>query len=363
LDLALQSSSGLRPASIYIGAQLMGLLGPLLILGILAFTRLPDIGGVFGGAVPTAPPSEEDAALIALIGLAAVVAATGFVALAVDSQLMAASLLAAQSTGRSISLREAVIRARQTFWKVIGASLLVGLPLAALSFGLTELFAPTLGRDTEGTALAAGAVTMLVGLPFVYITTGIVLGEVGALESIRRSIGLARARWRLALVVALFGAAIGYIELFALGAGGDILVRVATTLGLGFESGALTTFVTLCLVLVGLLALGSLTFTIAALTTAPQVVAFLALTGYAGGLDRARDVARALESGAVQVAHDRPIEPASLGPAPGSGFTGWARPSVTDAPRFRWVTIPMLAAIGLAVLASLAGIANVVGRG
>lgn len=359
-DLALHTSSRLRPASIYIGAQVMGLLGPLVILVILAFVRLPEIGELFEGVQPVAPPSEQDAVLIVLIALAAMVAAIGFIALAVDSQLMATTLLAGQSAGRPVSLRESVVRARQTFWTLIWASLIVGVPLALLSFGLTELFAPILGRGTEGTTLAASAVTTLVGLPFVFITTGIVLGEVGSIESIRRSIRLARARWRLAVVVALFGAAIGYIQLFALGAGGDILVRSAMGLGLGFEGGALTTFLTLCLLLLGLLALGSLTFTIAALTTAPQVVAFLALTGYAGGLERARENARAVPAPSAQA----PVREVALeAPGPTAGLSAWDLPAATAVPRFRWVTIPMMLAIALSVLASLAGVANVVGRG
>jgi hypothetical protein len=90
-DLALQTSSRLRPASIYIGAQVMALLGPLAILVILAFVRLPEIGDLFGGAQPVAPPTEQDAALIVLIGLGAMVAGLGFLGLAVDSQLMASS--------------------------------------------------------------------------------------------------------------------------------------------------------------------------------------------------------------------------------------------------------------------------------
>ncbi len=69
------------------------------------------------------------------------------------------------------------------------------------------------------------------------------------------------------------------------------------------------------------MAFGSLNFTIAAIVAAPQVAAFLGLTYYAGGLDRARDL-----------------------PA--------------NAPRFRWVTRPMVVAIILVGLFSAIGLSG-----
>ena len=102
-------------------------------------------------------------------------------------------------------------------------------------------------------------------------------------------------------------------------------------LGLGFEGGALTTFLTLCLLLLGLLALGSLTFTIAALTTAPQVVAFLALTGYAGGLERARESARTVPAASAQ-APVQDVAPEAPGPA--AGLSAWICPRPPRRPGF-----------------------------
>lgn len=351
-DLVLRASGPLRSASIYIGVQAMALVGPLAILGLLAFTRVPEFGELFATAPEQgAEPRPEDAALLLLIVLAGLVAIVGFIALAVDSQLIAVALLAGESRRQRLTLREAVIRARQTFWTVTVASFLIGIPIGIVGLVVGEVLAPILGPANEATTLLASAVGTLLGLPFGYVVAGVVLGEVDSVETIRRSVRLARARWRLAFVIALFGAAIGYIQLFALGAGGDILVRIATSLGLGLDGGPATTFLTLCVLLAGLLALGSLTMTIAALIAAPQVVSFLGLTGYAGGLERARERARTFDS---------PAESPPRATLPATPM--WGPATGAPRPRFQWVTIPMIVGIVLGVLVSLAGIANVADR-
>jgi hypothetical protein len=77
-----------------------------------------------------------------------------------------------------------------------------------------------------------------------------------------------------------------------------------------------------------------------AVLTAPQVVAFVGLTHFVGGLDAARLPAQ--------------DTPAALAPPPmvGTGPTGW---TVSRPPeRFRWLSRPMLAGVaamtGLAIL-------------
>ena len=118
--------------------------------------------------------------------------------------------------------------------------------------------------------------------------TGIVLGDVGASEAVRRSTRLARVRWRLAIAVSAVGAVVGFLELFATGAGIDILARLGGALHLGFDTATGTVALGI-VVMAGVLAVGSLTFTLAALRDAPQVVAFLGMTGYGAGLDRSRE--------------------------------------------------------------------------
>ena len=87
---------------------------------------------------------------------------------------------------------------------------------------------------------------------------------------------------------------------------------------LGFDSTAGTIALSL-VVLTGVLAIGSLTFTLTALRDAPQIVAFVGMTGYGAGLDRSRRV----EGSRLPV---------------------------------RWISIPMAIAIAIGALAGVAGV-------
>jgi hypothetical protein len=98
----------------------------------------------------------------------------------------------------------------------------------------------------------------------------------------------------------------------------DILSRFGSMLHLGFDSSGGTIALAL-VVLVGVLAVGSLTFTLTALRDAPQVVAFVGLTGFGAGLDQSRR-------------------------KDGVPFS------------VRWISIPMLIAIGLGAFVGLAGV-------
>jgi hypothetical protein len=186
-------------------------------------------------------------------------------------------------------------------------------------------------------------------MPFAYMTTGIIVGNVGAVETLKRSFRLARARPRLALVIALFATAVSVIQTFALGAGGDALLRVSEFLHLGFESGPILTLLSVVLILAGVVAIGSLTFTISAIAVAPQVVAFLGLTHHDAGLDLAR----------------QPVAPASVvAPvvppvAPEAPVSTWN--TSTPAAETRLVTLPMLALAAIAALVAVAGITGIPG--
>jgi hypothetical protein len=129
------------------------------------------------------------------------------------------------------------------------------------------------------------AIDILVSAPFAYVAAGIVLGAVGARESVRRSWRLARARWRLALLIGVVNTAVTYVAGFAVGAGGDILIRLGTAFGLGASMGPVQIVVLAAIVVLAIVSIGSLIMTVAALTVGPQVVAFLGLTGYSSGLD------------------------------------------------------------------------------
>jgi hypothetical protein len=319
LDLSLSANRQLRGASVYIGLLTLALVGPFVII-VLAFAASQ---GGFGwledmllGIEPNLLPVDNSVATYLVIS--ALVATVGFFVIGIESQIIAAAILGGRALGRPMSLREALHRSRQVFWRVVGASLLVGfllvLPNVILNYVLSQAFDPT----SEAPTVIATAIGALLAAPFAYIVTGIVLGDVGAGEAVRRSTSLARARWRLAIAVTSVGAVMAYIQLFAIGAGVDILTRFGSMLHLGFDSPGGTIALTL-VVLIGVLAVGSLTFTLTALRDAPQVVAFVGMTGYGAGLDGSRR----------------------------TDGTPW---------RVRWISVPMLIAIGLGAFVGLAGV-------
>jgi hypothetical protein len=315
LQLASAGSAELRRASLYIGLLTLGLLGPALIYGlaVLVHFRITDVQSLDG-------LFSDRAMLAAFVGFEAlgVGAILGFLAVTIDGRVIAISLLAARAGEQAFSLREATIRAREAFWRVVGASFLVGIVSVAVQFTVLLLLGDVNGSN-QGAALLATFVATLVVAPFGYAATGIVLGDVGATESIRRSVGLARARPSIAVVVALFTFVASALQTFALSAGLEVVVRVGQFLHLGIDAGWLA----LALMIVGILAfvvaLGSLAFTVSAIVVAPQVAAFLGLTFYAGGLDHARRAASAR-------------------------------------PTFRWITLPMALLMTVLALGALWGI-------
>jgi hypothetical protein len=343
LDLSLHASRRLRPASIYIGLQYLAVLGPVVLLFVAILVANPDFGDLMGRLALRDPLGPSDAERVGgwflLLAPGSIIATLALIALSVDSQIVALLILGGQLVGRPVGLRAAITMARARFWAVIRAGLLIGIPTVILNLILTAAFGPILGTNTEGTALAAAILSTFALLPFVYTSAAVVLGEVGAMEAAKRSVRLERSRARLAVLIAVFSAAIGYIQLFALDSGGSILIRVGETVGLGFDRGPAAASATIVLILAAIVALGSLSFTVTALAAAPQVVAFMALTGYTGAIDRTR----AMESAA------RPPELA----------VGWAPPP----PRRRagWISRPMLAGIVIGIVVAAFGITTVLG--
>ncbi len=322
LDLCVAASSELRRASVYIGLLTLATVGPFAAV-ILAFGAAQGGFDWLADAVLGIPPNLRpvDPTVPGLIWLTAFVAVIGYVVVSIEGSVMAAAILAGRTVGRSLTMREALRRSRQSFWRVVRASFLVGLLLAIPSILLNLALAEIFGVQSEAATIASTVLGAIVGAPFAYVVTGVVLGDVGASESVRRSTRLARARWRLAIAISSVGAVVAYIQLFALGAGVDILSRVGTMLGVGFDSGVGGTLALTAVVLIGVLSVGSLALTLAALIVAPQVVAFFGLTAYGAGIDQAREG------------------------------------SVTRPTAVPWVTVPMGIAIVVGILAGLAGVA------
>ena len=327
LQLALGSSVAIRRASIYIGLLSLGAFGPAAILLLIGLARLlndPATARTLTGGDPTLlffeqPELIQPLTLLYAVGVVGVVL---LIAISIDAQAIAISLLGGSASERPLRLSEAVTRARQTFWRLFWSGLLVGVISAFISFVIAWPFLRPLDTN-QGISFIGTVIATLAVSPFAFAATGIVLGDAGAIETLRRSVRLFRARPRIALVVALFTLVTSAIQTLALGAGADIAFRVADFFHLG-EGGAALILPGI-LVLAFIVAFGSLTFTIAAIVAAPQVSAFLGLTFYSGGLDKAR--------------------------APAGG----------PPRRVRWVSIPMsivMVGLGIVVVLSVPAIAS-----
>jgi hypothetical protein len=322
LQLAVDASGAIRRASIYIGLLALGALGPAVVLLLLAIGRLLALPG-FADTVVSDPRLlfYEHPEVVEPLLTVYVLVLVGFLviaAISIDAQAMAITMLGGQASERPVRLWEAVVRARQVFWRLFGAGFLVGLANLVVTLAVTLPFIRPLDSNT-GLSFIASMIGALAVTPFAFAGTGIVLGDVGATEALRRSVTLFRARPRIAFVVTLFTLVTSAIQTFAIGAGADAAVRVGELMHLGLDQGALALVLTVAIVLAFIVAFGSLTFTIAAIVAAPQVAGFLGLTHYARGLDRA-------------------LAPED---APPRGF--------------RWVTLPIIATmLGLLALGGLA---------
>jgi hypothetical protein len=324
LDLALASSSEIRRASLYVGLLTLALAGPAVVL-FLVFARqqggleeaVESFSSRFGVPIRSG--------VLAPLGVSALFASLGLFGVIVEAQIIVTAILGGAATGRRMAVREALRLSRLVFWRVLGAAILVGILSLIVSVATTALLHPTSVTASERSEIWQLAAQAIATTPFAFFLTGIVIGGVGPIESLRRSVRIARARWRLAILVASAGAVIAFVQAFALGAGLDLLVRVGTAAGLGL-SGSVPAFVlTGFLVLAAVMAIGSLVVTVNALIVAPQVVVFIGMTGYSAGLDRASPA----------------MDPPRYNP------------------RLRLVTWPMIILIVLAWLAALAGLMTV----
>ncbi len=289
LDLLTRTDSGLRSASFYIGFMLLLTVGPALALfvAVLLTAGGETFGPLFDPAYDPAVVelAEPPGAWAGWLSLAILPAALGYIAAGVDARILATAVIGGRAEGRPLRLRESIAIVRRRFWRVLGAEIVIGvvayLATLLVSFGVILTIGPVAALD-YGIQVLVG---LVVGAPFVYVTAGIVLGEVGVVESIRRSFGLVRARKGLAVVVTLFGILSQLLVVLGLGAGLDAVLRVA--IGAGVDETfppALGVLVTAAFTF----ALGTLVFLVEAIAAAPAVYAFTALTHYTRGLELGR---------------------------------------------------------------------------
>jgi hypothetical protein len=313
LDLLAQSSGDVRRGSFYIGLLVTGTVAPFALLvwrvsvDFEALSIAERINRLTGGVQLA-------------INASLIVAAIGLLIAFIESRAVAVTLLAARLEGRPLGLRDAVERSRRVFWRIVRATILTTVPLFLVQRAMEELAAGAFRGVSEVSVISAGIVTTILLAPFAYVLTAIVLGDVGAFAAILASIRLFRAGKLAALVVALFAWGAQLLTSFGVVAGLDLVLRAAGLTSLFSSSDAAAAALT-ALVLVALVfAVGTLLFTVAAISNAPQVVMYLALTNQAPGLDVARTAA-------------------------GLGRS-----------RFRWLTRPYLALVIAAVLILSAGL-------
>ena len=315
-ELLLRLGDPLRRASFYIGIIVLGLIGPFVLAtwGLLVANPSLDVFNPVGD--PAAPAAAGwMVLLLGLLGAGALIAG-------IESPGVAIALLGGAQAGHPIGIRAAVQRTRMCFWSLVVASLCVSIPITIVQ--------SIIGQSTQAGFVTGLVVGTLIQWPFVYAQAGIVLGGVGPIEALKRSIGIVRVRKVAALILAILPSVYGLILLLGLSAGVDVAVRAMEALGLGTDSGPAGIALVTVLIVMIVFAIGTLLFTVNAIIYAPQVVMFVGLTRATMGLDR------------VRPGGDN--DPDHHGP---------------ERPKFRWLTRPMLLGFALGALA-LAGFLSTV---
>ncbi len=214
----------MRPASFYVGVVILGTVAPLALASWTtivtdvrrtSFESVAVLGPTLRRVVPVPDLRRADRRTSSRRSTAGSIAT---------------SLLGARLVGRPITVRQAVARARTIFWRALAATLIVGIPLHRSRRGSRAWIGASTDFSADAAVLVTLGVTALIGAPFAYLLTGIVLGDVGAIEAIRRSLRVFRARKLAAVVVALFETVAQLLVLFGLSAGLDIAIRVPTRL-------------------------------------------------------------------------------------------------------------------------------------
>ena len=323
-DLLSRASRDVRSGSLYVGLIVLGTIGPAVLLtwGIEVAAEELDLGDLL---------NLRAGRIQEWLFIASWLATLGLIVAFVESRGIAVALLGARLEGRPFGIREALQRSRAVFWRVLAGIALINVPLVIAQKLVGDWMAGLLHGGSELTLLTPAILGAIVASPFAYVLTGIVLGDVGPLESARRSVGLFSARRRSALIVSVFALAAQLLTLFGASAGLEIIGRVFESLAIGPASGDVGVAIVTVVVVAVVFALGSLLFTVAAIAAAPQVVMFLALTHAYPGLDA---------------------------PGAGGGATADATPGSATRGRFRWLTIPMAAAMALGGLATVVGLAT-----
>ena len=284
LELLVSASADLRRLSLALG--LFGVALVALPFGaVLAYGLRAASATLFA---PAGASTSDGVALLAML-VALISASVAFLVLSVEVQILVAATIGGRAAGAPLRLREALKRTRQVFWRVVRGTILVGMIVMIPNLVLQALVTELVGDQTQLALAVQIFIQTLISAPFVFVVPGIVLGDVGAVEAIRRSTWLAGLRWRLALMIALLptvGQLLLVVALFA--ALGVLGTAIDVGGGAPDVSNGLDPLVALAIYLFVAAAVVSLFIAIAAVQAAPQVAGFHAMTGYGAGLDEAR---------------------------------------------------------------------------
>jgi len=189
LQLAQGSSVAIRRASIYIGLLSLGAFGPAAILILVGLAKLladPTTADTLRNDPISFFAEQPDlAGPLLLVYVAGAVGLVLLLAISIDAQAIAISVLGSAASGSPLRLSEALRRARQTFWRLVGSGLLVGLGSGLVSLAIQLPFLRPFDSN-QGVSFIASMISTLVFTPFAFAATGIVLGDAGAVETLRR---------------------------------------------------------------------------------------------------------------------------------------------------------------------------------
>lgn len=280
VDLNVALSREIRWASLLIGLLFLAAIAPIVLAAVGYALGAGGIDWVESFGPEEIAGIDPAVLVVATLGLGAVAA------LSVDAQLVALALTGGRLLDRPVGLRAALGVARRRFWRLVLASILVGLIL----YVPRQIAAALVGRVAGDLAvLVSTIVDLVLSAPFAYVGAAIVLAGTGPARAVLASIAMARRRWRLAIVIGIVNTAVSLLAAFAIGAGADILVRVATAMGVEQSTNPIAAIVALGAI--AIVAVGSLTVAIACLSAAPQVVAWIRLGGTADGLGSSDEIA------------------------------------------------------------------------
>ncbi len=318
-DQAVRASRIIRNASLYVAVLFVALLGAGVLAELGVDSWVNGAPGV-GLAADTARDAVLRAQLILVIGIVACLIVL------VDGTAIGMTLLASRAVGAPVGLRSAVQRARQVFWRLVGATFVIAL-LEVLASVLYHL---AIRRDTPDATdftfyMVDPVPATLVSIPFVLTTTAIILADDSLGAALRRSVGLARRSLPIAIALALFGLAFGYIGGLAANEGLGLLLRATEAINLDITRNTASFLLAAGLGLALVSAFGSILFTAQAVISATQATAFIQFGVLLPGLARVTPVSEA----APDIGMPPDIAPLASGP----GLTAEPGPSgeVVDA--------------------------------